>query len=133
SFARWTNLENFEDSALDWLAAGPLTWERRRHLLQRLQRPDVPNLPRLIHDDMSAEHPSPFGTVPVDAMLTLPQLGELLKLRPELINDGNFVRTWASKLQPGADSDWKRDRAAARAYFDRLQAFADKLPPAHNP
>src|SRR5215472_10792040 len=30
SFARWANLENFEDAALDWLAAENLTPERRR-------------------------------------------------------------------------------------------------------
>ena len=31
SFARWSNLENFEDSALDWLAAEDLSPERRRN------------------------------------------------------------------------------------------------------
>src|SRR5579864_2512537 len=35
SFARWQNLDNFEDSALDWLAVENLNWERRRNLLQR--------------------------------------------------------------------------------------------------
>src|SRR4051812_14920405 len=35
SFGRWTNLENFEDAALDWLAGEKLTCERRRTLLQR--------------------------------------------------------------------------------------------------
>src|SRR5687768_734692 len=52
SFAHWSNTDNFEDAALDRLAAADLTWERRRHLLQRLQRPDVPNLPRLVLDDL---------------------------------------------------------------------------------
>src|SRR5262249_53940117 len=56
SLARWQNLDNFEDSALDWLAAADLNWERRRHLLQRLQRPDVVNLPRLIAEDLRAQH-----------------------------------------------------------------------------
>ncbi|MDB5306990.1 MAG: hypothetical protein JWO38_1192 [Gemmataceae bacterium] len=132
TFARWGNLDNFEDSALDWLAAGELTWERRRHLLQRLQRPDVPTLPKLIHDDLTAEHAQPFGSFPVHFMLTVPQLEELLKLRPGLINDGNFVRAWVSKLHPGADADWRRDKAVARAYLDRLQAVTDTLPPVHN-
>jgi hypothetical protein len=133
SFARWTHLANFEDSALDWLAAENLTWERRRNVLQRLRRPDVPSLPRLIADDLKAEHAQPFGSLPVHAMLTVPQLEELQRLRPELINDGAFVRTWAGKLVPGADADWPRDKAVARAYLTRLQAFADRLPPVHNP
>src|SRR6185312_7751931 len=110
---RWGNLHNYEDSALDWLAADNLDWQRRRHLLQRLQRPDIPNLPELIHADMNAEHPSPFGTFAVHAMLTIPQLEALKKLRPALAHDSNFVLTYVSKLCPGADSDWKRDRAIA--------------------
>ncbi len=129
---QWSNLENFEDSALDWLAHEKLTDHRRRHLLQRLARPDVPNLVQLIHADLSAEHPSPFGTFAVHKMLTLPQLEELLKLRPDLINDGNFVLTWVSKLCPGADADWRRDKAIAKAYLERLQKFTDTLPPVHN-
>ena len=133
SFARWGNLDNFEDAALDWLAGENRTWERRRHLLQRLTRPDVPNLAKLIHDDLSAEHASPFGSFPVHFMMTVPQLDELLKLRPALINDGNFVRAWVSKLHPGADTDFRRDRAVAKAYLERLQSFTDKLPPVHNP
>ena len=54
SFARWTNLDNFEDAALDALAADDLNPERRRNLLQRLRRPDVPNLVKLIIDDLKA-------------------------------------------------------------------------------
>jgi len=41
SFARWQNLDNFEDAALDWLAAENLKLGAARNLLQRLQRPDV--------------------------------------------------------------------------------------------
>src|SRR5262245_43596932 len=65
SFVRWSHLANFEDSALDWLAAENLTWERRRNVLQRLQRPDVPTLPRMIADDLKAEHAQAFGSFPV--------------------------------------------------------------------
>src|SRR5207253_1826789 len=46
--------------------------------------------------------------------------------------DQEFVKVWVSKLQPGADTDWRRDRAACRAYFDRLWAFVGDLPPVHN-
>src|SRR5262249_2619455 len=79
SFARWTNLDNFEASALDWLAAGELTAERRRHLLQRLQRPDLPNLPKLIHTDLGTKDAQPFGSYAIHSMLTLSQLRELGK------------------------------------------------------
>ena len=52
SLTNWKNLDNFEDSALDWLAGENLDWERRRNLLQRLTRPDVPNLARLVSEDL---------------------------------------------------------------------------------
>ena len=52
SLTQWQNLDNFEDSALDWLAGENLNWERRRNLLQRLTRPDLANLPKLIVDDL---------------------------------------------------------------------------------
>ena len=132
SLTRWGNLDNFEDGALDWLAAENLDWPRRRHLIQRMQRPDFPNLPKLIHDDLNSEHASPFGTFGVHMMLTQAQLDELLKLRPGLINDGNFVRAYVSKLCPGADSDWKRDRVIAKEYLEKLEKFASTLPPVHN-
>jgi hypothetical protein len=132
SLGRWGNLDNFEDGALDWLAGENLEWSRRRNLIQRLQRPDVPNLPKLINDDFNSEHPVPFGSFGVHMMLTQKQLDELLKLRPNLINDGNFVNAYVSKLCPGADSDWKRDRAIAKAYLEKLEKFAQGLPPVHN-
>src|SRR6478672_11820468 len=132
SLSRWANLDNFEDSALDWLAADSLDWERRRNLLQRLRRPDVPNLPRLVAEDLRAPHPQEFGAYPIHHQMTLAQLDELLKLRPDLLNQQAHVRAWVAKLQPGADEDWRHDAALTRAYLDRLLAFVRRLAPAHN-
>ena len=132
SLARWGNLDNFEDAALDWLAADNLDWERRRNLLQRLSRPDVPNLPRLVAEDLRAPHPQEFGAFPIHRQMTLAQLDELLKLRPDLLNQTAFVQAWVAKLQPGADEDWRHDPALTRAYLDRLLAFVRRLAPAHN-
>jgi hypothetical protein len=132
SLARWSNLDNFEDNALDWLAADNLDWERRRNLLQRLRRPDVSNLPRLVAEDLRAPHPQEFGAYPIHVQMTLAQLDELLGLRPDLLNHQAFVRAWMAKLQPGADEDWQHDSALTRAYLERLLAFARRLAPAHN-
>src|SRR5438105_771816 len=132
SFTNWQNLDNFEDTALDWLAAENLNSERRRNLLQRLARPDLANLPQLIAGDLGAPHPQEFGAFPIHRQLTLAQLEELLRLRPDLVNRTAFVQTWISKLHPGADSDWRHDPALARAYLDRLQSFVSRLSPAHN-
>lgn len=132
AFARWRNLDNFEDAALDWLASENLDWERRRNLLQRLQRPGVANLPRLVAEDLNAPHPVEFGTFAIHRLMTLAQLEELVRLRPGLLNQTVFVQTWVSKLHPGADEDWRRDPARMRAYLDRLLSFVRRLDPAHN-
>src|SRR5262249_11973870 len=73
------------------------------------------------------------GTWNIHRQLTLAQLDELLKLNADLLNHAAFVQAYITKLQPGADEDWKRDRNLARAYLDRLAAFAAKLGPVHNP
>jgi hypothetical protein len=62
SLGRWGNLENFESTALDWLASEQLNWSQRREMLQRLTRPDVPQVVKLIVDDLYAEHEPPFGS-----------------------------------------------------------------------
>jgi hypothetical protein len=132
SMAQWQNLDNFEDAALEWLAADTLNWERRRNLLQRLTLPDLANLPKLIAEDLQSPHPQDFGAFPIHRQLTLAQLEELLRLRPELLNHMALVQTWINKLHPGADADWRHDPALARAYLDRLQAFVSRLEPVHN-
>src|SRR5580704_4231522 len=119
SLARWQNLDNFEDSALEWLVAEPLNWERRRNLLQRLQRPDVPNLPALVNEDLRGDHPVAFGSWTIHHQMTRAQLDELLRLKPDLLNQEAFDRIYLVKLQPGADEDWRHDHVLMRAYLDR--------------
>jgi hypothetical protein len=133
SLARWGNLDNFEDAALDWLAAETLTWQNRRQLVTRLQRPDVSNVVNLIAEDLKAEHAQAFGSYAVHKQLTVPQLEALLKPHPILLNDAAFVTAYITKLQPGADDDWRRNRASTRAYLDRLWAFVSRLSAVHNP
>lgn len=132
SFQRWSNLDNFEDSALDWVARENLNWERRRHLVQRLARPDIANLPQLIVEDMRSPHAQEFGAFGIHRQMTLAQLDELLKLKSDLLNQTAFVHTYVTKLRPTDDEDWRRDPARTRAYLDRLLAFARRLDPVHN-
>lgn len=133
SLARWGNLDNFEDASLDWVATETLNWQNRRQLITRLQRPDAPNLTQLIADDLKAEHAQAFGSYAIHKQLTIPQLEALLKPHPILLNDAAFVAAYITKLQPGADDDWKRDRKLTRAYLERLQTFVDRLAMVHNP
>ena len=122
----------FEDSALDWLIAMPLDAKRRRDLLQRLQRPDHPNLVQLIAEDLDAEHSRGFGSIEIHRKLLLNQLEDLLRLIPDLLNTAEFVNVYLTNLQPSADVDWPRDAAAREAYLDRLEAFVTRLNASHN-
>src|SRR5262245_28104567 len=133
SLRNWGNLDNFEDVALDWLAAkDDLGWPIRRNLLSRLQRPDAPDFAKLVVADLTARDAGEFGYLNIHRQLTLAQLEEVVKLRPAVLNQGSFVTTYLNKLQPSADDDFKRDRKAALAYLERLEKFVNRLDPVHN-
>ncbi len=132
SLGRWGNLDNFEDAALDWLAAENLNVDQRRALLQRLTRPDVANLVKLVADDLAAPNSPGFGAFTIHRNLTLVQLDDLVKIRPSLKNETNFVYARIVRLHPGADADWRRDPAQTRAYLAALLDYVRTLAPAHN-
>jgi len=132
ALSRYKNLQGFEDAALDWLVASKLSADQRRHLLQRLQRPDYPNLPKLVVDDLNYKYSSGFGSFGIHRQLLLTQLEECLKLKPDLLNQTHFVNTYLTKLRPNPDDDWQNDPKERVAYLDRLWGFVSKLAPAHN-
>ena len=132
AFARHQNLKGFEAAALDWLVATELNADRRRHLLERLQRPDYPNLPKLVVDDLNYQHSRGFGSFNIHRLLLLEQLDACLKLKPDLLNQTNFVNAYLAKLHPNDDVDWRHDTEQHRAYLDRLWGFVQRLAPVHN-
>lgn len=132
ALARHTNLQGVQDSALDFLATQPLNGERRRDLLTRLTRPDLPNLPQWVVEDLKFEHSSGFGSLPIHRQLLLAQLDECLTLMPELLNQQHFVNAYMLKLQPSPDVDAEHNIKERTAHLDRLQAFVQRLAPTHN-
>jgi len=126
------NLEPFTLAALDWLIGVELTPERRRHLLQLLDRPDYAQLPKLVVDDLGFVNSAGFGAFPIHRKLLLAQLDECLKLKPDLLNQQNFVNTYLVKLRPAPDDDWRHDSERMEAYLDRMIGFSDRLDPVHN-
>lgn len=133
SLARWGYLENFEDSALEWLAGENLNSSRKRVLLQRITRPDYPNLVSMIYDDITDKAvPTTFGSFPIHHLLTLAQLQELGQKKPDLFTTQAFVNAWVVRLQPDADSNWRHDSTLALAYLERLWDFVKTLPPNQN-
>ncbi|WP_145095019.1 hypothetical protein [Anatilimnocola aggregata] len=126
------NLEQYEETALDWLLVSELNPLQRRSLLARLQRPDHPNLPKVIVDDLNHENSGGFGSLNIHNQLLLAQLDEVVKLKPDVLNHQRFVAAYITRLQPTAEEDLRHDPKVLEAYLDRLTAFADRLSPVHN-
>jgi hypothetical protein len=131
-YSQHGHLEGVEESALDWLIGQDLTPDRRRNLLSRLSRPDHANLVKLIVADLNYANSGGFGSLGIHRQLLVSQLEELVKAKPELLNETNFVYAYIAKLQPSPDEDWQHDPKSLDAYLSRLQAFVDRLAPAHN-
>jgi hypothetical protein len=125
-------LEGFENSAFDWLDAAALADDRLHEFLSRLERPDLPGLVTLINRDLGTVYGSNNFTLNIHRQLLLSQLDELLRVRPALLNDSNFVNAYLTRLRPANGIDWQHDPKEETAYFDRLWAFASRLGPVHN-
>ena len=132
ALGRHGNLQGFEDAALEWVAATDLSGDRRRALLRRLTRPDVANLVRLVVDDLNYQHSGGFGSHKIHGAMLLSQLDALLKAKPDLLNEMNFVQAYLTKLQPSPDADWQHDPKAREAYLERMWSFVQRLAPVHN-
>lgn len=131
-FRNTSSLNEFENSALFWLASEKLTDNQRRLLLQRVSSPDLPNLVALIQADLKAPNSGGFGSLEIHRRLTLAQLNALAKANGELKKQSNFVQTYVAKLAPNPDVLWQRDLNAQREYLNRVWSFADTLPPTFN-
>jgi hypothetical protein len=132
AFEQYSNLHAFTDRALDRLFAVKLNAEQRRDLLERLRRPDYPQLVGLILEDLDDEYTGGFGSRPIHQLLLKAQLDELLKKRPSLREETNFVDVYFARLQPSPDVDWENDPQEHLAHLERLWSFAETLSPAFN-
>lgn len=132
AFSRYKNLQGIEDPGLDYLQHRTLDPDRRRDLLQRLVRPDIPGLAQLVVDDLNYRHSRGFGSFDIHRQLFRAQLDECVRLKPDLLNDSNFVLTYLTRLAPDDDTDIENDPEAKLAYLGRLWTFVEPLKPVHN-
>jgi len=130
AFRRNPNLEELEDAGLDILPFADLKANRLRHFLQRARRPDIPDLPKLVVNDLKNKHSGGFGSHAIHAGMLLSQLDECARLMPRLRDNPGYVHAYITKLAPGDDVDMKRNPAARREYVDRLVAYTKALAPA---
>ena len=129
---RHSNLQGYSDAALDWLVARDLNATRRRHLLQRLRRPDYEGLVKLVADDLNTKDSGGFGSFTIHRPLLPEQLTELLDRKGDLKNQANFVYAWLAKLHPAPHIDWRNDRDKHKDYLDRLWNYVSTLDAVHN-
>ncbi len=133
AFSQFPNsIQGFEDAALDMLTSAELNGDQRRQLISRLQRPDHPNLVKLVIADLNFQNSGGFGQFEIHRRLMLAQLDECLKLKPDLLNQQNFVNAYLVRLRPSDDTNWRQDRVALRAYLERQWEFVKTLAPVHN-
>ena len=130
--ARARDLAYVGDWALADLVAGELDATRRRHLLQRLTRTNIPGLVALIAADLADRSSRGFGSLPVHARLTLAQLDELAALVPGLRDQPAWVTAVLLRMRPPAHVDWQRDPDARGEYLAQLWAFVEPLAPSFN-
>ncbi len=132
ALAEHEDVSGFGDGALASLATEQLSSTRLRSLLNRLTRPDFPNLVRLIADELALRDSRGFGSIPIHRLLLLAQLDELVNLRPTLRNEASFIHTYLTRLQPPATVDVNLNVQEREAYLDRLWTVVSTLEPVHS-
>ncbi|MEM8678081.1 MAG: hypothetical protein AAGF97_01895, partial [Planctomycetota bacterium] len=131
AFRRTQDTAGFTEQAFEWLFHEELNPSQRRHLLERLSRPDYPNLAEWVVADLKQKDSRGFGSLSIHKLLLREQLDRCLELMPALRNQQGFVDVYVTKLIP-TDLDWKEDHDQKIAYLDRLWRFANTLDAAHN-
>jgi hypothetical protein len=129
---RYNNLNGFEDAGLDILPYDRLPADQRRDLLRRIKRPDLPDLAKLVTDDLNYKNSGGFGSLPIHNHLLLTHMDRCLDLMPGLLDNAKFIAAYLTKLKPGDDINIHFDPAEKMAYLRRAWTFAGKLAPAHN-
>ena len=134
AFGNSSTIGYFTDSGLDQLLRSDLELDekRRRALLARIKYPDYKRLVGLIAADLRTKESRGFGELGIHNRLLPMQLDALLDLRPELINDSNFINANIRKLHPNADINWRQDDEARGEYLQRVWDYVQPLSAAFN-
>lgn len=132
----WSNssLGYFKDHALTRTTKKSLDRTRRRDLLNRIGRPDVPGLVELILEDLAEQPPyaAGWGTYTIHDRLLVDQYEELAARKPDLRSDHRFITSFILRLQPGPDEAWRTDPTRRGEWLGRLWSFVRLLEPSFN-
>ena len=131
---RASDLSQIADWAIPYLVAraGDFDLARRRDLLLRLPRANIPGVVDLFARERAEVTSRGLASLPNLHLLTLDQLNELATLRPMLRQDGDWVQAVLARRAPPAHVDLEIDLVARGGYLDELLAFVEPLPPSFN-
>jgi hypothetical protein len=131
---RASDLSQIGDWAIPYLVAraGDFDLARRRDLLRRLPRANIPGVVELFASERAEPTSRGLGSVPNLNLLTLAQLDELATIRPALKQEGDWVQAVLARRAPPAHVDLEIDLVARCGYLDELLAFVEPLPPSFN-
>ncbi len=113
-------LEEFDGAKVNWF-------------LSNFPRADHPAVPALAARGMELNPPVPFGSVNLHRRMTWTQLDDLPILKPELWGNEEFVLAYLTKMRPGVETDFARDREAHAEHLTKCKKLAVLLPAALNP
>ena len=131
---RASDLSQIADWAIPYLVAraGDFDLARRRDLLRRLPRANIPGVVDLFASERAEVTSRGLGSLPNLDLLTLDQLDELAAIRPALKEEGDWVQAVLARRVPPAHVDLEIDLVARGGYLDDLRAFVEPLPPSFN-
>jgi hypothetical protein len=129
---RSRDVSHIEPEANFLLENVKLTADQRLDLLKRLDRPDFKGLTALILADLKERKGASFGSLQIHSRLTLAQLDELAKQRPDLWHSERFVESYLSRLLPSDEVDMMKELDERDAYYGRLWSVAKNLIQAFN-
>lgn len=125
------SLAKLETSGLHLLMDRNLSDSQWRSVIGRLDRADLPRLVDRLAGELALRDSQGFGWAPVHSLLTLEQLQQLHQRRPELLENDNFVRVYATRLLPPEGTSLS-DKSELRSYLNRLLAWTRTLPASQN-
>ena len=129
---RKRDVGGIESEALFLLADVKLNADQRLDLLKRLERPDFKGLVSLILADLKERQGATFGSLAIHAKLTLAQMDELAKVRPDLWRSEKFVEAYTARLVPIDEVDLSKELDERDAYYARVWAVIKDLIPDFN-
>ena len=106
--------------------------EKVRYLLGALEPAEHPAVATLVLKALALPDAAEFGALPIHGRLTVQQMVLLMVGEPKLLGNQRFAVQYLSRLMPGAEVDFTRDRAAHAAHLVKCRDFVMKLPSALN-